>query len=198
MSNATVIRDAPAEPDFLGAHEIGAAYEALSAGDKLKLDAVETVLRRGTEFGPQELLHEAMCRALLGRRNCPRDVPFMAFLIESMKSIASHARERRHRSPSLAAVPRHGRAIEGPPDCASDGLNPEEHLLEKEAAGTVETIHGLFEDDGEAQLVVLGWAEGLRGKPLRNSAGLDQAGLDYAGKRIRKRMKTLYPDGWIS
>ncbi len=59
----------------------------------------------------------------------------------------------------------------------------------------MQAIHDNFEDDPEAQLVLMGWAEGLRGAPLREATGLDQARLDYAAKRIRTRMRKLYPQG---
>jgi DNA-directed RNA polymerase specialized sigma24 family protein len=199
MSNATVIREAPAkEGDSLGADEIGTAFEGLSVEDKLKLQAIETLFRGGTGFGPHELVYEAVCRTLVGDRSCPRDVPFMAFIVETMRSIAYHERAKRRRSVPLTLVPRHGGASEGPPDCPSDQLTPEEHLLEREAADMVQTMHGLLKDDPEAQLVLMGWADGLRGKALREAAGLDQAALDYAGKRIRSQIRKHYPNGWRS
>jgi hypothetical protein len=70
-------------------------------------------------------------------------------------------------------------------------------MIELQAADTVRTIHDMFQDDAEAQLVVMGWADGLRGRELRDGTGLDQAALDYAAKRIRTRMKKQYPNGWI-
>jgi DNA-directed RNA polymerase specialized sigma24 family protein len=197
MSNATVIREAPAKKaGCLGPDEIGAEFEGLSAEDKLKLSAIEAGFRGGTGFGWNELVYEAVCRALTGDRNCPRDVPFMAFLVETMRSIAHHERAKRRRSVPLTLVPRQGGAADGPPDCASEQLTPEEHLLERESADVVQAIHGLFADDPEAQLVLMGWAEALRGKALREATGLDQAALGYAAKRIRSRMRKQYPNGW--
>ncbi len=195
MSDMTVVRDAPEKQDeFLGVDEIIAALDALSPDDKLKLGAIEAKRRGGTEFGPGELIQEAVCRALERERNCPRDVPFMAFLAMTMKSIASHSRSAQQKladSPELATGERK-------PDGHADPPTPEDSLLEKEAAARVQTIHGHFEDDSEAQLVLMGWGDGLRGKELREATGLDQAALDYAGKRIRMKMRKLYPDGWTS
>ena len=61
---------------------------------------------------------------------------------------------------------------------------------------TVNAIHDCFDGDEEAQMVVLGWSEGYRGAELREFVGVDQAGLDYAIKRIRRTMTKRYPDGW--
>jgi hypothetical protein len=194
-----VAREAPAETgECLSADEIGMAFNGLSANDKLKLHAIETVYRGGTGFGQSELLQETVCRAIVGDRHCPRSVPLMAFLVETMRSVAHHDRNKRRRSAPLAVVPRHGGSVDGPPDCPSNQLTPEEHLIEQQAADTVSTIHDGFADDPEAQLVLMGWADGLRGKALREATDLDQAALDYAGKRIRNRMRKLYPNGWTS
>jgi DNA-directed RNA polymerase specialized sigma24 family protein len=196
VSDATVIQEAL--PDG-GAHlehdEVLAALDTISPDDRLKLHAIEGVLLRGTRFAPRGLLQEAVCRAIMGDRHCPKRVPFMAFLVMSMKSIASHDREQRWKT--LQLVPRHGDASVAPSDCPADQLSPEEHMIEQQAADTVKQIHDLFPEDTEAQLVIMGWADGLRGRELREATGLDQAALDYAGKRIRAQMRKQYPNGWI-
>jgi hypothetical protein len=194
-SDATVIQEAPPEGgDHLDHDEVLAAIDALSQEDRLKLDGIEGVLRRGTHFASRALVHEAFCRVIMGDRRCPKGVVFMAFVVMTMKSIASHDREQRWKT--LQLVPRHGEASVAPSDCPADQLSPEEHLIEQESVDTVKAIHAVFEDDSEAQLVVMGWAAGLRGRDLREETALDQAGLDYAGKRIRARMKKRYPNGW--
>jgi DNA-directed RNA polymerase specialized sigma24 family protein len=195
MDKTSVMRDAPAG-DYLSAAEVGAAFDALSPDDKLKLGAIETIRRSGTGFGIGELLHEVVCRALTGDRNCPRDVPFMAFLVETMRSIASHARKKQRRSAPLSAVPHASSAEDGQGDPPATGPSPEEALIEQQDAAAVQAIHGRFEDDPEAQLVLMGWGDGLRGRALREATGLDQSALDYTAKRIRSRMRALYPEGW--
>jgi hypothetical protein len=69
-------------------------------------------------------------------------------------------------------------------------------LIERESEDTVGAIHDCFEGDEQAQMVVLGWSEGYRGKELRDFVGVDQAALDYATKRIRRAMTKRYPNGW--
>ena len=181
-----------------GAHldhgEVLAAIDALSPEDRLRLDCIEGVLRRGTQFAPRGLVHEVFCRIIMRDRRCPKDVPFMAFLVMTMKSIASHDREQRWKS--LQLVPRHGEVSVAPSDLVADQLNPEEHLIEQQSLDTVKRIHDEFADDPDAQLVIMGWADGSRGRELREATGLDQAGLDYAIKRIRARMKKKYSNGW--
>lgn len=193
MNKASTVRDRPAR-DCLTAAEISAAFDGLSADDKLKLDAIEAIKRRGTGLGKGDLVREAVCLAMMGKRKCPRDVPFIAFMVKTMQSIASHAREQRGRSRSLtdgAGAPGHGNP-------GVLGSSPEDDLIAREDAAAFQLIDGHFMDDDEARLVLMGWAEGKRGRELREATGLDQAALDYAAKRIRSKMRKLYPQGWIT
>lgn len=194
-------QEGAAAAEHLTAEEVLAAFEALSSDDKMKLIAIERKFLGGTGRQDGELYRDALCRALLDERHCPRDVPVIAFLIETMRSIASHDREQQARLTSLD--PEDVPATDAPQlssSLASDQLNPEAQLLAKEkeaaAADTVAKIQGLFEGDEQCQMVILGWSEGLRGRELREIVGVDQPGLDYLIKKIRRKMNKLYPNGW--
>ena len=86
-------------------------------------------------------------------------------------------------------------------DCTVDppavGPSPEDQVMQKQDAAAVQTIHGRFDDDEEAQLVLLGWQDDLGGAALRDATGLGQGQLDYAIRRIRTRMRKAYPRGWM-
>lgn len=182
------------EGDFLSAEDLIAAFDALSPDDKLKLAAIEAIKTGGTRFGRGELVHEAVCRALTGDRNCPRDVPFMAFLVETMRSISHHDREHRRREKSLVGNGSTDVNAVSPATSPS----PEDYLMEQQDAAAVQAIHRVFDDDPEAQLILMGWQDELRGAALRDATGLDQGQLDYASKRIRKKMKKTYPNGCLT
>jgi hypothetical protein len=186
--------------DYLDADEVIEAYEALSGNDKMKLVAIERRLLGGTGRVASELLWEALYRANCGTRRCPRDVPVMAFMVETMRSIASHDRDRRRRQASLDDNADVGERVKVLPGAlASDIANPEEVLLHNEApeVDVVATIHGHFAGDEEIQMVLIGWADRLRGKALRDLVGVDQVRLDYLIKKIRRKMLKLYPTGCI-
>jgi DNA-directed RNA polymerase specialized sigma24 family protein len=180
---------------FLDSEEIVEAFKALSAEDRLKLLEIERVYLRRTDLSPGDLLHEALCSAIMGDRNCPRDEVFMAFLVQSMRSIASHHLERHLRE-----------AADGGASAEVDGaqvifsapiLSPEQILLDdQESHSVVTAIQGCFEGDYQAQMLILGWTEGYRGKELRDLIGVDQAALDYLIKRVRRTMTNRYPNGW--
>ncbi len=185
-----LVNERPPAGDVLDADEIIDAFEALSPDDKLKLAAIEALRRRGTRFAPGELIHEVICRALTGARNCPRDIPFVAFMAMTMRGIASQDRKKRHRTESLGANPNDG-------DTDPLGSSPEDDLMQKQDAAAVQAIHGYFNDDPEAQLVLLGMQDGLRGAALREATSLNQGQLDYAIRRIRTTVRKAYPQGWI-
>jgi DNA-directed RNA polymerase specialized sigma24 family protein len=118
----------------------------------------------------------------------------MAFIVQTMRSIASHHREKRRREPADGGAAQE--AQEARPVFSAAASDPEQTLIERESEDTVGAIHGCFEGDEQAQMVVLGWSEGYRGKELRDFVGVDQAALDYAIKRIRRTMTKRYPNGW--
>jgi DNA-directed RNA polymerase specialized sigma24 family protein len=179
---------------FLDSEEISEAFGSLSTENRLKLDAIETVYLRGTDLSPGDLLHEALCAAIMGDRNCPRVTAFMAFIIQTMRSIAGHHRDKRQREMADGGT---SQEIDGAaPAFSAAASTPEQILLDRESPDTVNAIHDCFDGDEEAQMVVLGWSEGYRGAELREFVGVDQAGLDYAIKRIRRTMTKRYPDGW--
>jgi DNA-directed RNA polymerase specialized sigma24 family protein len=198
MGRPLVIPQPPAG-DFLSAGEFIGALEALLPDEKLKLADIEALRCGGTGFTPGELVQEAIYRTLAGERNCPRDVPFMAFMAQTMRSIASHDRLQRGRESSLEDMQAANAVADSEAaDPPVSGPSPEDQLMQKQDAAAVQTIHGRFEDDEEAQLILLGWQDDLRGAALREATGLDQGKLDYAIKRIRTRMRKAYPRGWTT
>jgi hypothetical protein len=117
-----------------------------------------------------------------------------------MRSIASQHREDAKSHPHESLVSRYqseGDDLEEM-DYPDPGPNPEEIALKGEEEDPIDAIQAQFAADYEAQLLIEGWCDGLRGKPLRELTGLDQAALDYKAKLIRRRIKALYPQGWTT
>jgi DNA-directed RNA polymerase specialized sigma24 family protein len=179
----------PSSPEnkHLGNEEVRQRLASLTAGELRKLRLIEARHLAGTDFSPRMLYQEAVCRVILGERNCPRDEAFIAVLANMMKSIASHRRRQLKRQVELAE----GHEI------ATDQLDPEQMLIERESSDLVTEIYALFEGDDEAQLTIMAFAEGdKKGKELRAALGVDQAGFDYIKKRIKRVVAKKYPKGW--
>jgi DNA-directed RNA polymerase specialized sigma24 family protein len=184
------------EGKHLASEEVLERLDSLSAEDKRRLKLIELRRRSGTDFSDGMLYQEAVCQALLADRQCPRDVSFAAFLAQSMRSIASHRRKALSRQVSTSKSDGSGKTVDLP--IAADQLDPEETLIEQEAADVVAELYKLLEGDDEAQLTILAIADGKKGRELRDELGVDQAGFDYTMKRIRRAAAKKYPKGWPS
>jgi len=177
---------------YLSSEETKAALDELTEADMLRLMAIERRLLSGTDLSTGDLYHEAVVRTLHGNRKCPRHVPIIAFIVETMRSIASHTRGRvRREMGQSVSIDEHANLLTG-------GTDPEEILLqsENEAAIVLQAIEEAFSDDEHAQLLLMCWGDNLHGKELREALGLGQAELDYLIKRVRRKVRKMYPTGW--
>jgi hypothetical protein len=185
---------AVSETEYLASEEVLEKLDSMSADDKRRLRLIERRRRGGTDFGENELYSEAVCQAIVGERRCPRDESFIAFLAQSMRSIASHRREALARTESLTEGERGGAERQ----VASDGLDPEALLIERQSEDTIRTIYDALEGDEPAQLAVIAISGPNKGKALRDEIGVDQAGYDYIMRRIRKTLGKKFPGGFRS
>ncbi|MET4344701.1 sigma-70 family RNA polymerase sigma factor [Bradyrhizobium sp. RT9a] len=184
------------ETKHLAPEEVLEKLDSMSANDKRKLRLIERRRRGGTDFQENELYSEAVCQAIVGERRCPRDESFVAFLAQSMRSIASHRRKALGRTVPLTSDDH--RPGGGEKQIAADQLDQEALLIEKQAEDVTKVIYDALEDDEEAQLAVIAISGQNRGKALRDEIGVDQAGYDYIMKRIRRTLAKKFPDGFRS
>jgi DNA-directed RNA polymerase specialized sigma24 family protein len=167
---------------------------SLSPGELRKLLLIEERRLAGTDFSQGMLYQEAVCQVILGERRCPREVPLVAFLAQSMRSVASHRRKALSRQIPTSRTDGSGNLVEL--QIATDQLDPEEALIEREAADVVGEIYTLLEGDDDAQLTIMAIVDGKKGKELRDELGITQADFDYIMKRIRRAVAKKYPKGW--
>jgi DNA-directed RNA polymerase specialized sigma24 family protein len=194
MSDSEVVSGTePQDTKHLAPEEVLERLESFSADDKIRLRLIERRRCAGTDFQQGQLYSEAVCRALIGKRKCPVDVPLIAFLAQTMRSLASHRRTQMKREQSLTKVSRSGEVVEL--QVATSQHNPEAALIEQEDTDIVAAIYGCLEGDDEAQLVIMAIADGKKGKELRDEIGIDQASYDYAMRRIKKALKKKFPEG---
>lgn len=183
----------PQDAKHLAPEEVLEKLELFSAEDKIRLRLIERRRRAGTDFQQNQLYSEAVCRVLIGKRKCPLAVPLIAFLAQTMRSLASHRRAQLKREQSIAKRGRSGEVLEL--QVATNEHNPEAALIEREDTGIVTVIYECLEGDDEAQFVIIAIADGKKGKELRDAIGIDQAAYDYAMRRIRKALRTKFPEG---
>jgi len=174
--------------------EIADAIRSLTPAQCLRLKKVANVYSYfGRLMEADELLQEAFRRALDGARNCPVDVDIVRFLVKVMQSIANSeykGAKRRPRSVPLLAP--------GEPDTREvDPEDPTPNAEERLAADgdsnddRKEKIIDLFADDTEAQVIVEGMMEGVRGEDLRALTDLDPMAYQSKRRLIRRRIEKL-------
>ena len=173
---------------YLGEAEIRAALDGLTTVDWLRLGRVDRRYRSGTDFRDGDLLQEAFCRAIDGKRKCPRGVSVVRFLAEAVRSIAGH------RPPTATGEPTEGLA---PADVLSmPGDDPESILANAEGDGAIGEITDLFPGDGEAELVITALALGLKGAELYEETGLAPNRVHYVIRKIRNETERRFPGRW--
>jgi DNA-directed RNA polymerase specialized sigma24 family protein len=145
----------------------------------------------------EELVNETLRRALDGDRKWPKDVPFIAFLLESMRSIAWEFRKQNRREIPASQV--------GPPDSdneESDGYlerQPAEVGDPDDAARLalfVDEVERMFGDDDDVMAVIIGRVEGLSAAETRERFDLTPTAFEAAQKRLRRGVLAGKLDGW--
>jgi DNA-directed RNA polymerase specialized sigma24 family protein len=137
------------------------------------LKQIARLYARRTPFDHDDLLQEAICRVLTGKRVWARGTPVRSFLVGVMRSIAWEWRSEPHEAVVDAPDPRCGG--ESPVMASIDSVK----------------IVAMFADDLVAQKIVLGMMEGARGEELQRSSGIGKVEYESKRKKIRRRIENL-------
>ncbi len=181
-----------AKKDVIGVEDAYAALQALSADDLKKLALYARKFAAYTRSSAAELVNEAVLRTLNGDRKCPRDLPMMTFLAQTIRSVANGEYKDPGRKATLELVPSHGK-METPFEPVDERVAADENLIEKQ---TVNAVLALFDDDPLAQSVAEGIMIGMEGQELCELAEIDATALAAVRKKIGRRIASAYPKGW--
>lgn len=191
----------PTTPDaeHLSYEQVVAAVDGLTDLDRARLAKVEQRHLEGTDFAAGDLAQEAICVALFEKKKCPHTTPLIAFLAQSMRNIAGRRRKGLKRQVPIAGGATKDEA-DDEFDLKDDAPDPEDQIIqaerEKRAAEIWTVLEPLYAVDEDISLVLLGWEEDMRGKELREFAGVTQERLDYIIKKIRRIAAKQFPNGW--
>lgn len=183
--------------DALSTDELRETFR-LTPVQRAKLVKAAWPLVAGTDYEPDDLISEAIVRALDGTRSCPRGVDPMAFLYNAMKSIASAAWEARSSRPRITSMDAPGgekiaALIRAP------GRSAEEKLAaEEDSERRLDAVMALFNDDPDALCVVMGDLDELKAEEIRAACGLNEKAYPTVRKRIRRAIEREFPHGWLS
>lgn len=133
----------------------------------------------------RDLLHEVFIRVLDGRRRWPRDVPFVAFMAQSMRSIASETRQA-----DLVEFGALGEHEPGDEQGIVNVLAKTDITPEREMAGRqmLLEIEALFAGDAIGLAVLEGIARGDSAGEVQAQLGLDPTAYASTLRRIRRRL----------
>jgi DNA-directed RNA polymerase specialized sigma24 family protein len=184
----------------LQAEDVDKEIRALlgSPADFARLRSIAFTLAAGvTGLTGDDLLNEAVVRFYEGRRAWPRGVHSLVVFKSAMHSLASDMRKRNVLSPvdETAAL-----ATTEEAEDSTDTrrkvhgaltLTPEDDLSGKEQLAAV---YAVVAGDEELELLVMVWADGLRGDEAAKELDWDKKKYEAARKRLNRRLDALDPD----
>jgi len=157
--------------------ELEAALASLSEAELAQLKQLASIRAMGlAQMDWSDLLQEALARALSGSRGWPNGVPLVAFLAQTMRSIANE---------SWQAAQRADAAASDMADRQPESVDPE---TEAAAAETIRRVRALFDGDAEALAVLEGLAQGATPADIQRAASMTPHQYAAAQKRIRRRL----------
>lgn len=133
------------------------------------------VRRPGEE---DEVIQEAICRALEGKRRWPKGLNLFVFLSGVMKSIVSE-------NPKIGFRRNIDRDIDAAASAISEGASAADLVLETEV---VTYVMALFEDDAEAEALAEGIMEGWEKVDLLGLFDGDVTRYETVRKRFRRKV----------
>lgn len=139
-----------------------------------------------------ELLNEAIIATASGRRRVPRTVSIIAFLVETMWSIASNEKRKIDRKLSPTDDdPTHDPIL---------NLVDETTCLEKNtiADQKLKKIFELFKDDDDVTMLLMGICDGLTPDEICDTANWSRTTYNSVRKKLRRGLNKHFPNGGTS
>ena len=181
--------------------EIAEAIRGLPKAGWHRLRKIACVYARTSPLEADDLLQEALSRAIAGTRQCPARVDVVRFLAEAMRSIASDSVKGAQRQQEAQAGHSVLRLVPSVGDEDADPLadyspTPEEALAaEQEAARIKGAVLRLFDDDLIAQTIIEGDMEDMEAEEIRALTCLDKVAFASKRRFIRRRIDQAFSKG---
>lgn len=168
------------------------AFESLSNSDLAKLKSIAKLRSAGLiSIDWSDLLNEAVIRTLSGARTWPLNIPFIAFLAQTMRSIASEEWQRCKRENTTLECDISVKNEDdnfNVEDLSVNTIDPERDALAKNA---IENLEKIFQDDNEVLSILHGLAEGNSPDEIQEEFGLNKTQYASAQRRIRRKITQL-------
>jgi hypothetical protein len=188
--------------------DIRAAIEELTNEEAARLRKVAKYCLFGTEYqNPQELINEAILRAMSAAhgdqgRRWKKSVPFMAFLVMTIKGIANDSQEslpqtRTDYIDAMAtesltaedALGTHGHSNPGVEELAIDIEETQER--QERAKQDAAAIDARFEGDDDINWIIMGYKDGQTAAEIREISGMTNTQYETAKRRFRRGLEKM-------
>jgi RNA polymerase sigma-70 factor (ECF subfamily) len=177
--------------------EVESAILAFTPDEVLRLRDVSWLYAPQCKLEADDLLQEAIVRALEGSRKCPVNISVVKFLAEAIRSIAHGESEKTENQVvpiSLLSADDHESKSLIRPDRSP---SIEENVINEESAAILhDSIFALFKEGTPERDMVEGIMEGLSAEELRELLDLDKTAYNSMRRLIRRRINKAYPKGW--
>lgn len=190
--------------------DVHQAIETLTQEDRYRLRKAAAICLAGTEYqDPMELVHEAILRTMNAAngskgRHWPKNVPFMAYMIQTIKGLVSDSRESlpQKRTDYMEVMAAEGATTEEAlgrvgychSDVLSQAVEWEESLDRHNRAKTdAILIDARFADDSEVMLIIMGHKDGLTSAEIRELGEMSTTQYETARRRFRRGLENLFP-----
>ena len=186
--------------------EVGQAFEALPEEDLLRLWKAASYCLLGSEYSdPDELINEVVFRTLNGDRHWPKNIPFMAYFIQTMKGLGndSYHSVDQSRFKQLESIAPEGGSVDDAlgklehfhPDALTNAIlvEKDQERRERETAALTR-IEAHFADNDEVTWVFLGHKDGMTAAEIREVSGMTQTQYDSAMRRFRRGIEKVFSE----
>lgn len=186
--------------------EVIQAIESLSDEDFYRLRKAASFCLMGSDYiDLDEIINEAICRTLHGERNWPKSVPFIAYMIQTMKGLSSDSRDslQRSRTKQLEALAPDGVNIEEVmgrldqrhPDPLTNLIEVEVNS-ERQVRAKVDSdrIEVFFAEDAQVTWLILGIKEESSPADIMELSGMTQTQYDTARRRFRRGVAKIFSE----
>jgi DNA-directed RNA polymerase specialized sigma24 family protein len=185
---------ADALTDVLTTAEMHACLAELSDPDLFRLEKIARHYAGRSVMCADDIVAEALARALDGTRKCPRDVNLVVFLARAIKSIAWADRTSAKARREVRTVEDHPAEIDLVEMSPVVGL--EEQVIQQDLRKKqADALIALFHDDEDATLWLMARMDADSLEDMQALTGFGATKLNTVGRRVRRKAERAFPKG---
>jgi len=193
--------------------DIRRAIESLTTEESTRLRKAASYCLIGSSYADAgELVNEAVKRTMdaaagVRGRKWPKSVPFVPYMITTMKGLANDSRESlpQRRTVSMEAMALEGSTAEDAlgavrghshynKDVVAMAVEAQEAQERYEAAKPdADSIDARFANDDEIGYLIMGMKDGMKPAEVRDISGMTPTQYDTAKRRFRRGLDQLFP-----